>query len=194
MATGKTNNTAVHKLQRAVKEEVMSEEELVIAAQSGDNEAFYKLMSLYSKSLYKIAYSYLESQQEALEAVQETTCRAFIKLKKLKQTKYFKTWVTKILINYCIDEVKRNKKLTKLTTEIETDNSTSEDDKFDIEIALNKLDSRYKEVLILKYFQDMTTQDIASVLDCPEGTVKTWLHRGLKSLRNYFKKDGDLNV
>ncbi|MCM0649333.1 sigma-70 family RNA polymerase sigma factor [Clostridium swellfunianum] len=172
----------------------MSEEELVIAAQSGDNEAFYKLMSLYSKSLYKIAYSYLESQQEALEAVQETTCRAFIKLKKLKQTKYFKTWVTKILINYCIDEVKRNKKLTELTIEIEAINSTSEDDMLDIEIALNKLDSRYKEVVVLKYFQDMTTQDIASILDCPEGTVKTWLHRGLNSLRNYFKKDGDLNV
>ena len=172
----------------------MSEEELVIAAQSGDKEAFYKLISLYSKNLYKIAYSYLESEQEALEAVQETTCRAYVKLKKVKQPQYFKTWVTKILINYCIDELKRGKKLTELNTEEQVEDTTSTVENLDLDIAINKLDSKYKQVIVLKYFQDMTTQDIASVLGCPEGTIKTWLHRGLGSLRNYFKKDGDFNV
>jgi RNA polymerase sigma-70 factor (TIGR02954 family) len=174
--------------------ENMSEEELVIAAQSGDKEAFYKLMSLYSKSLYKIAYSYLESQQEALEAVQETTCRAFVKLRKVKQPQYFKTWVTKVVINYCIDELKRGKKLTELNTEEQIEDTTSRVDNLDLEAAINKLDSRYKQVIVLKYFQDMTTEDIANVLERPEGTIKTWLHRGLNSLRSYFKKDGDLNV
>jgi RNA polymerase sigma-70 factor (TIGR02954 family) len=172
----------------------MSEEELVIAAQSGDNEAFYKLMSLYSRNLYKIAYSYLESEQEALEAVQETTCRAFMKLKKVKQPQYFKTWVTKILINYCIDEFKRRKKLMELNTEEPAEYNVSSIENLDLEIALNKLDSKYKQVIVLKYFQDMTTEDIASVLERPEGTIKTWLHRGLTGLRSYFKKDGDLNV
>lgn len=173
---------------------IMSEEELVIAAQSGDNEAFYKLMSLYSNSLYKIAYSYLESEQEALEAVQETTCRAYVKLKKVKQPQYFKTWATKILINYCIDELKRGKKLVELNTEEQIEDTTSRVDNLDLEVAINKLDSRYKQVIVLKYFQDMTTEDIANVLERPEGTIKTWLHRGLSSLRGYFKKDGDLNV
>lgn len=172
----------------------MNEEELVIAAQSGDKEAFYKLMSEYSKNLYKIAYSYLENEQDALEAVQETTCRAYVKLKRLKQPQYFKTWVTKILINYCIDELRRRKKLTELNTEEALEDNTSNIDNIDLEKALNKLDSRYKQVIVLKYFQDMTTEDIANVLERPEGTIKTWLHRGLSGLRSYFKKDGDLNV
>lgn len=172
----------------------MSEEELVIAAQSGDSEAFYKLMSLYSRNLYKIAYSYLENEQGALEAVQETTCRAFIKLKKVKKPQYFKTWVTKILINYCIDELKRSKKLTELNIEEPMEDNSSSLDNMDLNIALNKLDSKYKQVIVLKYFQDMTTEDIASVLERPEGTIKTWLHRGLTGLRKYFIKDGDLNV
>ncbi len=173
---------------------VVKEEELVIAAQGGDNEAFYRLMSLYSRNLYKIAYSYLENEQEALEAVQEITCRAFIKLKKVKQPQYFKTWVTKILINYCIDELKRSEKLTELNIEEPEEDNSSSVDNMDLNIALNKLDSKYKQVIVLKYFQDMTTEDIASVLERPEGTIKTWLHRGLTGLRNYFKKDGDLNV
>lgn len=172
----------------------MSEEELVLAAQRGDNEAFYKLMSLYSKSLYKIAYSYLESEQDALEAIQETTCRAYIKLKKVKEPRYFKTWATRILINYCIDELKRSKKHTELSIEMPIEDNSSNAESLDLKLALNKLDSRYKEVIVLKYFQDMTTEDIALVLERPEGTIKTWLHRGLGSLRSYFKKDGGLNV
>jgi RNA polymerase sigma-70 factor (ECF subfamily) len=173
---------------------IMSEEELVIAAQSGESEAFYKLMSSYSRNLYKIAYSYLEDEQGALEAVQETTFRAFMKLKKLKQPQYFKTWVTKILINYCIDELKRSKKLMELNIEEPTEDNLSNVDNIDLKIAINKLDSKYKQVIVLKYFQDMATEDIASVLERPEGTIKTWLHRGLTGLRKYFNKDGDLNV
>lgn len=172
----------------------MNEEEFVIAAQSGDKAAFYELISQCSKNLYKIAYSYLENEQDALEAVQETTCRAYVKLKRLKQPQYFKTWVIKILINYCIDELKRRKKLTELNTDEFVEENTSNIDNMDLEKALNKLDSKYKQVIVLKYFKDMTTEDIASVLERPEGTIKTWLHRGLSILRNHVKKDGDLNV
>lgn len=172
----------------------MNEEELVKAAQNGDNSAFYELMCLCSKSLYKIAYSYLDNEQDALEAVQETTCRAYVKLKRLRQPQYFKTWVTKILINYCIDELKRRKKLTELSTEELAEENITNIDNMDLVKALNKLDSKYKQVIVLKYFQDMTTEEIASILERPEGTIKTWLHRGLSILRSYFKKDGDLNV
>lgn len=172
----------------------MNEEELVIAAQSGDNEAFYGLISLYSSNLYKIAYCYLESNNEALEAVQEVTCRAYIKLKKLKEPKCFKTWITRILINYCIDELKRSNKLAELNMDMEAEENTSNVENLDLQAALSKLDSKYKQVIVLKYFQDMTTEDIAKALEKPEGTIKTWLHRGLNTLRKYFKKDGDINV
>jgi RNA polymerase sigma-70 factor (ECF subfamily) len=64
--------------------------------------------------MYKIAYSYFGNEQDALEAIQETTCRAYNNFHKLKQPQYFKTWLIRILINYCIDEKKRMKKSTLL--------------------------------------------------------------------------------
>lgn len=172
----------------------MNEEELIIAAQSGDNEAFYTAVSSYSENLYNIAYCYLKNQQEALEAVQETTCRAYVKLKKLKQPQYFKTWLTRILINYCIDEQKRRKKMIPLYLKEPSKEDDSIVNNIAMQSALNELEPKYKHVIILKYLQDMSTSDIAVVLDCPEGTVKTWLHRALKLLRNSLNKEGDFNV
>lgn len=172
----------------------MNEEELVIAAQSGDNEAFYSLVSLYSENLCKIAYCYLKDQNEALEAVQETTCRAYLKLKKLKQPQYFKSWLTRILINYCIDEQKRKKKFISIFQYEHVDEDSSRVEKLAIESAINRLEPKYKHVIVLKYFQDMTITDIAKIMDCPEGTVKSWIHRALKQLKDSLKWEGDFNV
>lgn len=172
----------------------MNEEELVIAAQSGDNEAFYSLISLYSDNLYNIAYCYLKDQHEALEAVQETTCRSYLKLKKLKQKQYFKSWLTRILINYCIDEQKRRKKVVPIFQDKQVEEDSSKIETLDIESAINELEPKYKHVIVLRYFQDMTIPDIAKVLDCPEGTVKSWIHRALQQLKNSLNREGDFNV
>lgn len=172
----------------------MNEEELVIAAQSGDNEAFYSLISLYSKNLYNIAYCYLKDQHEALEAVQETTCRSYLKLKKLKQPQYFKSWLTRILINYCIDEQKRRKKVVTIFQDKQVEEDSSKVENMAIEFAINELEPKYKHVIVLRYFQDMTIPDIAKVLDCPEGTVKSWIHRALQQLKNSLNREGDFNV
>ena len=172
----------------------MSDDELVIAAQCGDKEAFYKIITLHSESLYNIAYCYLKDQHASLEAIQEVTCRAYLRLNKLKKPEYFKTWLTKILIYYCIDELKRRKKVIPLFKEEIIDNSSSSVDSMVIEEALERLEPKYKHVIVLKYFQDMTIPDIASVLECPEGTVKSWLYRALKLLRVSLQKEGDFNA
>lgn len=172
----------------------MNEDELALAAQSGDNEAFYKLVSSYSGNLYNIAYCYLKDQQEALEAVQETTCRAYVKLNKLKEPQHFKTWLTRILINYCIDEQKRRKKIITLYQKETSKEEDSMLDSIALQAALNELEPKYKHVIILKYLQDMTTSDIAYILEHPEGTIKTWIHRALKLLKSSLNKEGDFNV
>ena len=173
---------------------IVNEEEMVIAAQCGDNEAFYKAVSSYSENLYNIAYCYLKDQQEALEAVQETTCRAYVKLKKLKQPQHFKSWFTRILINYCIDEQKRRKKALPLYINEVSKEDESIVNKLSVQSAINELEPKYKHVIVLKYLQDMSTSDIADVLECPEGTVKTWLHRALKLLKISLNKEGDFYV
>lgn len=174
----------------------MNDEDLVKAAQKGDAEAFYKLILTYKDKLYNIAYCYLKTEQDALESIQEITYRSYLKINKLKDPKYFGTWITKILINYCIDEQKRKMNIVtieehSITTSNDKSKNSTDMDKLTLEDAIDKLEPKYKEVIILKYIQDMTTIDISKVMECPEGTIKTWLSRALKQLRDLLNVGGD---
>lgn len=66
------------------------------------------------------------------------------------------------------------------------------DSRLDLHQAMLRLKPKYRHVLMLKYYQDMTLTDIAKVLDRPEGTVKTWLHQGLKQLRGKMDAGGEV--
>lgn len=173
----------------------MNDEDLVKAAQKGDAEAFYKLILSCKDKLYNIAFCYLKSEQDTLESIQEVTYRAYLKINKLKEPKYFMTWITKIIINYCIDEQKRKTKIVNIEehqiTNAKDDNTV---DTLTLEDAIDKLTPKYKEVIILKYIRDMTTIDISRVMACPEGTIKTWVSRGLKQLKELLNIGGDFNV
>lgn len=88
----------------------MSTEEWARSAQQGDHEAFQRLLMGERERLYSIAYAYLHNESDALEAIQETTCGAYVKLGKLREPRYFRTWLIRILIRYCIDEQKRKRR------------------------------------------------------------------------------------
>jgi RNA polymerase sigma-70 factor (TIGR02954 family) len=169
----------------------MTVEELVLAAQQGNDEAFFQLISAEKERLYKIAFAYLKNESESLEAIQETTCRAYVKLRKMKEPRYFNTWLIRILIHYCIDEQKRKRKVVILLEVPETKaNSPSSDDKLSLERAIDKLAPHYRHIIILKYYQDMTLTEIARLLEKPEGTVKTWLNKALIQLRSDMGPEG----
>lgn len=170
----------------------METDQLVRAAQQGDDEAFFSLVSAEKERLYKIAYSYLRNEEEALDALQETTCRAYGKLRTLKEPRYFATWLIRILIHYCIDEQKRKRKTFSNIRQPEQfqQHQSSVDDRMELEKAIEKLEPRYRHVIILKYYQDMTLTEIARLLEKPEGTVKTWLHKALEQLRAQIGREG----
>lgn len=172
---------------------IMGRTGLASAACSGDEQAFYTLVSEQKRKLYGIAYSYLHNEQDALEAVQETVCRAWIKCGKLKDPSSFTAWLIRILINYCVDEQKRRKRVQPLLAEQDVRaNEMISDNKLDLEQAMERMKPKYRHVLMLKYYQDMTLTEIAKVLDKPEGTVKTWLHQGLNQLRGKMIAGGEL--
>jgi RNA polymerase sigma-70 factor (TIGR02954 family) len=167
-------------------------EELVIAAQRGDHEAFHQLVSADKKKLYSIAFSYLKDEADALEAIQEATCRAYIMLAKLKEPQYFQTWFIRILIHFCIDEQKRKRKMMPLFLLPELlAADLALDDKIRLEMAIDLLPPKLRHIIILKYYEDMTLNEIANLLEKPEGTVKTWLNRALNQLRITFRKEVD---
>ncbi|MCC3374583.1 sigma-70 family RNA polymerase sigma factor [Cohnella sp. REN36] len=158
--------------------------EQVLAAQAGDDEAFYALVSSRKDKLYAIAYAYLKSEADALDAIQEATCRAYVKLRALKEPSFFHTWFVRILIHHCIDEQKRRRRTMPfyLIPESLVEELNLED-RIVLRVAIDRLPPNYRHVIILKYDQDMTLTEIARLLEKPEGTVKTWLHKALKELR-----------
>ncbi|WP_055105472.1 sigma-70 family RNA polymerase sigma factor [Paenibacillus ihumii] len=170
----------------------MQEREWAAAACRGDEDAFYKLVSSQKRKLFGIAHSYLKNEADALEAVQEAVCRAWIKCRKLRDPDAFVPWLIRILINCCHDELKYRKKT--LPHYSETSQPKIEMisiHKLDLERALDLLKPKYRDVLMLKYYQDMTLTEISRILQRPEGTVKTWLHQGLKQIREHIRKGGE---
>src|SRR5690554_1446413 len=88
----------------------MEEKELVERSIRGDAEAFVSLMELHKTSLYRTAFAFLKSEHASVEAVQEVTARAFRNIRRLKEPAYAKTWLTRIMINYCQDELKKRRR------------------------------------------------------------------------------------
>ncbi|MBD3922663.1 sigma-70 family RNA polymerase sigma factor [Paenibacillus sp. PR3] len=140
--------------------------------------------------LYAIAYSYTRHQVNALEAIQETVCRAWLKRRTLREPRYWSTWLVRILIRICMDIQRKQKR------EVPTDDAqlmpdvSNADDPSDrmarrmmIEVALDRLDAKERMVVVLKYYRDMTLSEIAFLMDKPIGSVKTWLHKALGKLR-----------
>lgn len=171
------------------------DKQLVKDAIKGDDAAFLQLFQLYKVDLYKTALSFLRNEEEALEAIQEVTYRAYKSIRSVKEASYFKTWLIRIMINYCNDQLKKKKRVI-LGDEIISQQGISENHvEMELKDAMLGLDNRSREILTLKYFNDMKITEIAETMQCPEGTVKTWLNKALKSLRAKLEeRSGDLHV
>ena len=165
----------------------MFSEVTVKKAIKGDEEAFMLLIDKIKEQLYRTAYAYVKDENLALDIVQDTVCKAFISIDKLREPKFFKTWIMKIAINICKNTCKKNSRVVYMEKEhIETMINEEVEDQYDngyLLEAIETLKPKHKQVIILKYFNDLTVVEIARVLDIPIGTVKTYLNKGLSSLR-----------
>jgi RNA polymerase sigma-70 factor (ECF subfamily) len=90
--------------------EILSEKKLVEKAIKGNEDAFLELIHSYQEPMYRTAISYLKNEGDALEAVQEVTYRAYRNIKTVKESAYFKTWLIRIMMNYCQDVIKKSKR------------------------------------------------------------------------------------
>lgn len=171
------------------------EKQLVLQAIKGDDQAFLKLMQVYKIDLYKTALSFLKNEGEAVEAIQEVTYRAYKSIRSIRDAAYFKTWLIRIMINYCNDQLKKKKRVILNDEIISNQGVTVNYEKMELTDAMLALDDRSREILTLKYFNDLKIKDIAETMQCPEGTVKTWLNKALRALREKLsEKGGDLHV
>ncbi|MGD6793279.1 RNA polymerase sigma factor [Metabacillus indicus] len=168
----------------------MTDPTLAKAAIGGDDRAFLLVMKQHKEQLYRTAYLYLKNENDAIEAVQEVTYRAYKSLKKVKEPSYFTTYLIRIMMNYCHDQLKRQKKV-KLDEKLAS-SGTAADSLHSVEIqeALCSLSEKYQNVIVMKYFQDLKIKEIADQINCPESTVKTRLKKALSLLRKQLEDNG----
>lgn len=164
---------------------------LLKKAKSGDEKAFCKLIEQEKIKLYKMAFLYMKNENDALDVVQETVTKAFLHIKTLKEESYFSTWITRILINTALESIRKNQHIVPIDQRIiEKEFSSQMEERIDLVSAISQLEEKYKTVIILKYYQDLTIPTISELLNCPEGTVKSNLHRGIIELKKILTKGG----
>ena len=161
---------------------------LVRKAIRGNAEAYGQLIEYYKEYLYKTAFLLVNNQEQALDLVGETILKGFRFVHKVKKPEYFKTWLTKILINAahdCYRKYPQMEDFDALTGMEAADPGAglSMEEKMDLNHAVSLLPDKYRTVIILKYFDEMTIREIAFAMGIPEGSVKAYLHRAKEELR-----------
>ena len=139
------------------------------------------------EKLYRIAFSYSKSEEASLDIVQDTIVKSLKNIDKLKEEKYLKTSFYRILINECLQYIKKNKRrkaceLEEIENIIEWNDNISFEG-IDIYKYIQKLNEKLKTVIILRFFEDMKIDEIAKITKTNANTVKSRLYKGLKELK-----------
>ena len=141
------------------------------------------------KKLYRTAYLYVGDEASALEVVDETVYRGLKNLKKLRQPEYFETWLTRILINQAIQELRRRRREFPIETIPEI--ASERYDSLPLREAVLRLPPDLKAVVILRYFSDFTQAQTAETLGIPQGTVVTRQRKALELLKLDLSQEDD---
>lgn len=169
---------------------MMDRDQRIVHAIGGDREALLFLIQQDKQKLYRTGYSYVKNKPDALDVFQQTVLLAIESIHQLKQPKYFSTWLMRICINGSLDVLHKKKKfvlMDDLKNQTLSKHKTGYEEKMDLLNAIYQLDDKYKTVLILKFYEDLTFEQIADLLEEPLGTVKSNGKRGLSKLKTLLK-------
>ncbi len=162
-------------------------EELVKQAQKGDADAFTELMQCQMQKMYKTARAMLRNDEDAADAISDTILACWEKIGQVREVQFFKTWMTKILINKCNDILRQYKQ--EGAAKEASDNVYFSERYENIEWleTLKSLDEKYRLVMVLYYVDGLDTAEISEILKMPAATVRTRLARGRKQITNIYR-------
>lgn len=147
-----------------------------------DKEEFTRAVLEYESTLYRVAKSMLGSEADCADAAQNALLRAWEKQHTLRDTAYFKTWLTRILINECRAMLRQRARFAPLEEEA-AEGEIAPEGGGELYEAVMGLDEKYRLPVVLHYIEGFKTAEIAAMLRLPEGTVKTRLRRAREILR-----------
>lgn len=138
------------------------------------------------QTMYKTARAILNNEEDAADAISDTILACWEKLGQLRENKYFRTWMTKILVNKCKDIIRKKQNLL-FTDEVpEIPSKDYGYENLEWKQILNELDERYRTILILYYVEGFKTSEISEIMELPESTVRTRLSRGREKMAQRY--------
>lgn len=154
-----------------------------------DKQTFAENVLAAEATLYHVAKTILYSDVQCEDAVQEGILKAYEKLDTLKDEAYFKTWLTRIVINACYDQ-QRKDRLTVSWEEYGDLAMEEREDYSQLYLAIRKLKPRIRIAVVLYYVEGYSVKEISDILKIPDGTVKSRLAKGRKMIRNHLESEG----
>ncbi len=179
--------------------EQAQESSWISASQRGDALSFNRLVLKWEKTIFNVSLRMLQDREEAAEATQEIFLLAYKNIRRFRRDSRFSTWLYRIAINHCVTRARRrpqgihqsldedgedSRSLERLTVaESQAGELLRAEQRLRVMAALSHLHAEQQAVIELKFFQEMTFEEIADTLSVPLSTVKSRLYSGLEMLK-----------
>ena len=185
----------------------LTDEELILAFQDGDRDAFNHIVERYKDKLTNFLYRFTYDIDSAQDLAQDTLLKVYINKDSYKEIAKFSTWVYTIASNLAKTELRKIKRRKTYTiSDLSTDDREfvlhrSDEESFEdeedtlvsgkiLQKCLNILDDEFKNIIILRDIQELSYDEISKILKIPLGTVKSRINRGRFKLKDLLKKEG----
>ena len=189
-------------LDHLVESELSKREEidLVRQAKSGDREAFDQLMEAYAPRAYRLAFAIVGNESDAEDVVQEAFVTIYRKLRNLREESSFNSWLSRIVATRAHDLLRQRRREKKsfesqvTQTRLGQGPSSvpapeSEGTSLDLRQAIDRLPELHRLVILLRYGEEASIEEIAQTLKRPEGTIRRMLSEAYRMLRLYLEGD-----
>lgn len=178
-----------------------NDKDLVAQCLNGNKQAFEQLAEKYARRMYAVAYRFMCNQEDARDVVQESFLSAYNGLDRYDPKHKFVTWLLAITTKQSLYRLRQRKRLRRHNMPLKEDRvgtTVTPDRELEqraqrqqIEDTLESLPEKYKAILILRHFENMSYEDIAEAMGLPLGTVKTNIYRARRAFTEQLKlKDG----
>lgn len=177
-----------------------------------DKYSFMKLYKMYEKYLYSLCFNYVQNPHDALDLVQEIYIKVFKNIDKFDTDMPFHPWIRKISVNTCLNFTRtiKNNVISMNTSISDSDDEITLEDTFlskedvledvinsetknIIKRYLNEMQEEYRMVIILRYYEELSYNEIAEIIGKPLGTIKTEIYRAKAILKKKLEKVMEVN-
>lgn len=192
--------TALWTQGQSVETTEATDEELVAQAKKGDAAAFSELARRRQRMTYNVAYRFMRDATQAEDMAQEALLKAYRLLGGFRGDSSFSTWLYRVTASVCLTELSKRKKRGEVGLEpkhmknqAEKPAVVDEDIAEMVRRSVHKLPEKYATIVTLYYLQGVSYDEIAKAMDIPMGTLKTWMHRARKQLRDIVEEELEVN-